>query len=199
MSIISPASPPIVLASTSPYRRALLSRLQISFTTASPEVDESAVVGESGEARALRLAEEKAVALAERFPDSLILGGDQTIACGDVYFDKPLCRENAIAQLKQMRGQTLDFYTALALNNTITGECTARLVTHHVRVRQLSDEEIIAYVQKEPSFNCGGGAQIEGLGIALMADIQGGDPTALIGISLIDATALLSANGVAIL
>ncbi len=192
-------APQIILASISPYRKHLLSRLRIPFICASPQTDETPVIGEPAEARALRLAEEKACSLSAQYPSTLILGGDQTIACGNDYFDKPLTTENAVAQLLIMRGKSLSFYTALALKNTITGSCQSRLTTHTVRLRNISDDEISNYVQKEPALNCAGGAQIEGLGIALMEDIQGGDPTALMGMSLIDVTFLLQKNGIAIL
>ena len=185
----------LVLASTSPYRRQLLSRLQVDFDVAAPPVDETPITGEPPDARALRLAEEKASALAGDYPASLILGGDQTIACGDCLFDKPGSAENAVTQLCQMRGRRLTFYTAVALADIAAGKCVSRLVTHRARFRHADEAEIRRYVQKENATNCAGGAQIEGLGIALMDDIVGGDPTALIGMPLITVAALLRGCG----
>ena len=187
---------PIVLASTSPYRKQLLLRLQIPFDCANPETDETPVAGEPADCRALRLAEEKSAALAGEYGDALILGGDQTIADGDDCFDKPNTVENAVRQLRQMRGRALRFHTAVALTDSATGRTRSRLTTHTVRLRMLSDAEIDRYVAKEPALNCAGGAQIEGLGISLAETIEGGDPTALVGMSLIDAAALLRAHGV---
>ena len=190
--------PQVVLASTSPYRRQLLSRLQIDFQVEAPLVDETPLPGEPPDARALRLAEEKARALAPRHPQSLILGGDQTIAAGNLLFDKPGSRENALAQLVDMRGRALTFYTAVALADVAAGTVTPRLVTHRAHFRNASEEEIRRYVEKEDATNCAGGAQIEGLGISLLDDIEGGDPTALIGMPLIVVAALLRRHGVAI-
>ena len=180
----------LVLASTSPYRRQLLQRLQIPFTVAAPQTDETPVAGESPDARALRLAEEKSRALMSQFPSALILGGDQTIVGdGGEIFDKPENAENAIRQIKRMRGGILRFYTAVALTDGSHTE--ARLVSHTAWLQQLDDSEIEDYVRQEPAFNCAGGVQIEGLGISLMRSIDGGDPTALIGMPLIEVTVLL--------
>ena len=204
--------PQVVLASISPYRRQLLSRLQIDFQVAAPQVDETPLPGEPPDARALRLAEEKASAVRADYPQALILGGDQTIAAGGELFDKPGSRENAIAQLCDMRGRDLTFYTAVALTRAAEGAegaaaegaagaaqtTTRRLVTHRARFRDASPEEIRRYVEKEDATNCAGGAQVEGLGIALMDDISGGDPTALIGMPLICVAALLRGHGVEI-
>lgn len=193
--------PQVVLASTSPYRRQLLSRLQIDFQVAPPQVDETPLPGEPPDARALRLAEEKACALRAEYPHALILGGDQTIAAGERLFDKPGSRENAIAQLCDMRGRDLTFYTAVALaaaEGAAAQTVTSRLVTHRARFRDASPEEIRRYVEKEDATNCAGGAQVEGLGIALMDNITGGDPTALIGMPLISVAAMLRGHGVEI-
>lgn len=186
----------IVLASTSRYRRQLLERLAVPFEVAAPRVDETPVPGEPPDARALRLAEEKAGALVGRFGEALILGGDQTIADGDVLFDKPGTVENAAAQLLRMRGRTLVFFTAVALVAQGGREVRSCLVVHRARVRRASEAEIWRYVRKENAVDCAGGAQIEGLGIALMADIRGGDPTALVGMPLMEVARMLRAHGV---
>lgn len=190
--------PALVLASTSPYRRQLLARLQVAFDVAAPEVDEAHLAGEPPDARALRLAEEKAQAAAADHPAALLLGGDQTIAAGADIFDKPHTAQNAAAQLCRMSGRPLTLYTAVALFDSAAGALASRLVTHRARCRCFSADEARRYVEKEDAANCAGGVQIEGLGIALMQDIQGGDPTALMGMPLIVVAELLRAHGVAV-
>ena len=190
--------PPLVLASTSPYRRQLLARLRVDFQTAAPPVDEAPVPGEPPDARALRLAEEKASSLVAAHPAALILGGDQTIAAGEEIFDKPGSKENAVAQLLTMRGKRLTFYTAVALADAAGQTLRSKLVTHRAKFREASEAEIRRYVEKEDALNCAGGAQIEGLGIALLDEIEGGDPTALVGMPLMAVAALLRAQGVAV-
>ena len=189
--------PDIILASTSPHRRRLLARLQIDFRQTAPNTDESPVSGEHPAARALRLAEEKARAPAAQYPQALIIGGDQTISANGRIFDKPGNAENAIAQLRAMRGMRLHFFTAAAVFDG--KKMQSRLSSHRAVFRAgLSDEEIARYVKKEPSFNCAGGAQIEGLGVSLLDSMDGGDPAAVIGMSLIDVAAMLRAHGAAI-
>lgn len=190
--------PQVILASISPYRRQLLARLQVEFQVAAPPVEETPLPGEPPDARALRLAEEKASSLAADYPNALILGGDQTIASGAALFDKPGSKENAIAQLLTMRGRQLTFYTAVALVNAAAHTVESKLVTHRARFRNADEEEIRRYVEKEDARNCAGGAQIEGLGIALLEEIEGGDPTALIGMPLMAVAALLRRCGVAV-
>ena len=196
--------PRLVLASTSPHRRALLARLRVAFSTAAPAVDESEIAGEPPDARALRLAEEKARAIAVRRPRAVVVGGDQTIAADGAngrceIFDKPQTAARAARQLAAMRGRELSFYTGLAVALPARGKAPARLLarltTHRVTMRRASMAEIRRYVEKEPSPNCAGGAQIEGLGIALVESIEGGDPTALLGMSLIELAAILRAAG----
>lgn len=186
----------VVLASTSPYRRQLLSRLLRSFAAEAPVADEGEIAGEPPDARALRLGEEKARSLIARFPDALIVGGDQTISSDGEIFDKPGTAARAEAQLRRMRGRNLFFHTAATVVNAASGEGLSRLVVHRARLRgDASDEEIARYVSREPALNCAGGAQIEGLGIALMSDIRGGDPTALIGMPLIAVAEMLRRFG----
>ena len=176
----------VVLASTSPHRRALLARILTDFATAAPEADEAEIPGEPPDARALRLGEEKALSLLGRFPGALMVGGDQTISSDGEIFDKPGTPERAEAQLRRMRGRALVFHTAATVADARTGAAMSRLTGHRARLRaDASDAELARYVSREPALNCAGGAQVEGLGISLMADIRGGDPTALVGISLI--------------
>lgn len=191
--------PTVVLASTSPYRAALLRRLQVAFVTAAPPVDETPRAGEQPSARAVRLACEKAQSLAQQYDNALIIGGDQTITDGAAVdaqiYDKPGTKENAVQQLLAMRGKTLFFWTAVAVYDTRNKEMVHRLVEHTARFRQASEAEVTRYVEKESALNCAGGAQIEGLGISLMDDIAGGDPTALIGMPLIAVAQLLRQAG----
>ena len=202
-------SPQIILASTSPYRRQLLARILPSFQTASPETDESEIPGEPPDARALRLAEEKALSVANQFPGALIIGGDQTISSDGEIFDKPGTPDRAEKQLRRMRGRPLHFHTAVAVcragiesvkteSETVACEMQSRLVMHRARLRAATDAEIARYVKREPALNCAGGAQIEGLGIAMMSEIRGADPTALIGVPLIPLSHLLRRSGVPI-
>lgn len=193
--------PLLVLASTSPYRRELLGRLQIPFETVAPDADESALPGESPVATAERLAEAKARAVADRFPDALIIGSDQVAyAARDttVRYGKPGTRENAAAQLRSMSGETVIFHTGLCLLNAASGRVHRRGVPTEVRFRELSDAEIRRYLDKEDALNCAGSARSEGLGIALLAALSGDDPTALVGLPLIALCDMLRAEGVSL-
>jgi len=185
----------VVLASTSPFRRELLARLQISFETAAPEADESALPGEAPATTALRLAEAKARAVAGRYPDALIIGSDQVAASGDKRYGKPERRENAIAQLRQMRGKEVVFHTGLCLLNSATNRVQLSCVDTHVGFRDLSDAEIASYLDREDALNCAGSAKSEGLGISLLSYLRGDDPNALVGLPLIALCGMLRAEG----
>ena len=188
----------LVLASTSPFRRELLARLQIPFETIAPEADESALPGEIPAATALRLAEAKARAVVKRYPDALIIGSDQVAAQGDHRFGKPGSRENAIAQLRLMRGKEVVFHTGLCLLNSATDRVQLSCVDTQVGFRDLGDAEINAYLGKEDALNCAGSAKSEGLGISLLSYLRGDDPNALIGLPLIALCDMLRAEGVAL-
>jgi len=190
--------PKLVLASTSPYRRELLGRLQIPFEAASPETDETALANESPVATAERLAEAKARAVAGRFPDALIIGSDQVayVAGGSQRFGKPGTKDNAIVQLRSMSGKAVVFHTGLCLLNSATGRTHIRGIPTEVRFRELSDAEIQRYVAKEDALNCAGSARSEGLGIALLEYLRGDDPNALVGLPLIALADMLRAEGV---
>lgn len=188
----------LVLASTSAYRRELLQRFGLPFEVARPDIDESPLPGESPRATAERLAIEKARAVTGNFPDALIIGSDQVAAMGDIRFGKPGTVERAVAQLKQMSGQTVIFHTALALLNTQTGEAQIDVVPTEVRFRTLSDDEIVRYVDKERPLDCAGSAKSEGLGITLLDALSGDDPNALVGLPLIALARMLRHEGVAL-
>ncbi|MBI1907311.1 MAG: septum formation inhibitor Maf [Rhodocyclales bacterium] len=186
----------LVLASTSAYRRALLERFGLPFVTARPEVDETPLPGEAPPATANRLAIAKAQAVAKDHADALIIGSDQVAHLGDEVFGKPGTVERAIAQLQRMRGKTVVFHTALALVNTRSGAVLADSVPTWVRFRELSDAEIVRYVDKERPLDCAGSAKSEGLGITLLESLSGDDPTALVGLPLIALARMLRAEGV---
>ena len=175
----------LVLASTSPFRKELLNRLEISFKTANPQTDESALPGESPEEMALRLSEAKARAVAPLFPEALIIGSDQVAILDGQVYGKPGTHENAIKQLQTMRGRTVNFFTGLCLLDAKTGEAHVRGIPTLVTFRNLSDEEIENYLRREQPYNCAGAAKSEGLGIAIIARMQGDDPNALVGLPLI--------------
>lgn len=183
--------PKIILASTSKYRRDLLSRLGLPFETANPVTDESVIEGETPEATALRLSEQKARAVARLHNDALIIGSDQVAHLKKRRFGKPGSHEIAVAQLKAMRGQTVDFYTGICVLNSRTDRAQIRGVSTKVTFRDLSDTEIDSYLRKEQPYNCAGSAKSEGLGIAVIAKIEGEDPNALVGLPLIALCELL--------
>ena len=191
--------PPLILASTSPYRRELLTRLGLPFSVANPQTDESPLPGEAPEALALRLSEAKARAVAGDHPDALIIGSDQVATVDGKIYGKPGTHERAVAQLRELSGKTVNFFTGLCLHNTRTGESLVRGVPTLVTFRQLSDAEIENYLQREPAYNCAGSAKSEGLGIALLAAMQGDDPNALVGLPLIALCDMLRQQGVAVL
>ena len=175
----------LVLASTSIYRSELLKRLQLPFETAAPDVDETALPDESARATSVRLAQEKARAVAARYPDALIIGSDQVALLEGRQLGKPLIHDNAVKQLRAMRGKTTCFYTALTLLNSKTGNLQTEVAENYVTLRDLSDAEIEGYLLKEQPYHCAGSAKSEGLGIALMSKMTGDDPNALIGLPLI--------------
>ena len=174
-----------VLASSSIYRSELLKRLQLPFETAAPNVDETPLPDESARATSVRLAQEKARVVAESYPDALIIGSDQVALLEGRQLGKPLTHENAVRQLRAMRGKTTHFYTALTLLNSKTGNMQTEVAENFVTLRELSDAEIEGYLLKEQPYHCAGSAKSEGMGIALMSRMTGDDPTALIGLPLI--------------
>ena len=175
----------LVLASSSTYRSELLKRLQLPFVAVAPDVDETPLPDESARATSIRLAREKARVAADAYPDALIIGSDQVALLEGHQLGKPLNHENAVKQLRAMRGKTTHFYTALALLNSKTGNMQTEVAENFVTLRDLSDAEIEGYLQKEQPYHCAGSAKTEGLGIALIDKMSGEDPNALIGLPLI--------------
>jgi len=189
----------IILASTSVYRRELLQRLKIPFETANPQIDESRLPEETPQQTALRLAEAKARAVARLHTNALIIGSDQVAVLDDQQLGKPMTHENAVRQLKSMRGRTVFFYTALCVLNSITDHIQIRLVPYQVAFRNVNDQQIENYLQIEQPYHCAGSAKSEGLGIALIESMRGDDPNALIGLPLIALVEMLANEGVEIL
>lgn len=189
----------IVLASTSPYRRELLGRLGLPFEVANPRTDETPLPGERPEDLALRLSEAKARAVADAFPDALIIGSDQVAVCEGVVYGKPGDHERAVTQLRALSGKTVNFFTGLCLFNAANGHCQVRGIPTLVTFRTLSEAEIENYLRREQPYNCAGAAKSEGLGITLLASMRGDDPNALVGLPLIATCDMLRAEGVSIL
>ncbi len=190
---------PLILGSTSPYRRALMQRLGIDFTVQSPQVDETPLPGEPPPALARRLALAKARAVAERFPQAVVIGSDQVADLDGEPLGKPGDHARATAQLQRMRGKTVVFQTALAVVCLESGFCAEDLAPVRVQFRQLSDAEIEYYLRTEQPYDCAGSAKSEGLGIALLERIDNDDPTALVGLPLIRTCAMLRAAGIPLL
>lgn len=198
----TPGQPPVkhlILGSSSVYRRALLDRLHLTYSVISPDIDETALPSEHPAATARRLARAKAQAVAQQLPadqkGALIIGSDQVAVIGDRIFGKPGSHEKAVAQLQILSGQTVVFETALCLYDVLNDTAHEELVSTEVEFRELSLEEIEAYLQREPAYDCAGSAKSEGLGIALLDRLSGDDPTALIGLPLIALCRLLRHAG----
>ena len=190
----------LVLGSTSRYRKELLSRLRLPFEVRSPEVDETALAGENPPDLALRLAAAKARAVARHYAahpaGALVIGSDQVAHCEGRVLGKPGNYERAVEQLRFMRGKTTSFDTALCLIDAASGREQLQLVPTLMRLRNLSDSEIDAYLRAEEPYDCAGSAKSEGLGIALMESMEGTDPNALVGLPLIALCPMLRAEGV---
>jgi septum formation protein len=185
----------LILGSTSPYRRELLQRLRIPFEVQGPEVDETPHAGETPMVLAQRLALAKAQAVAQRFPQAIVIGSDQVADLHGEPLGKPGNHANAVKQLQQMRGQTVVFQSAVSVVCLATGFTQSDLAQVKVQFRHVSDTAIEAYLQAEQPYDCAGSAKSEGLGIALLERIDNQDPTALVGLPLILTCRLLRAAG----
>lgn len=187
--------PQLVLASTSPFRKAILEKLGLPFEVSRPEVDESPLAGENAEQLVERLACAKAAKVAEGYPDSLIIGSDQVAVIDGEVLGKPGSHDKAIRQLQKASGKTVTFLTGLCLINTINGRTTSEVVPFRVVFRKLSDSQIDNYLKAEQPYNCAGSFKSEGLGIALFERLEGEDPNTLIGLPLIRLIRMLEAEG----
>ena len=190
---------PLVLASTSRYRAALLDRLGIPYATDAPGVDESALPDEAAAAACVRLAEAKARAVAPRHPGALILGSDQIADCDGRHVGKPGTIAQAREQLRAQSGRSVTFHTGVALLDAATGRCVVERVDVVSRFRVLRADEIDAYLARESPLDCAGSVRSEGLGIALFEAIESDDPSALVGLPLIATCRLLRLAGLDVL
>jgi septum formation protein len=189
----------VILGSTSRYRRELMTRLHIPFEVEAPHVDETPGPAESPRELAWRLALAKARAVAQRHPEAVVIGSDQVADLAGRPLGKPGTHERAVQQLREMRGQTVVFQTALAVICLATGFEQIDLAAVHVQFRDLTDTEIENYLRTEKPYDCAGSAKSEGLGIALLESIDNDDPTALVGLPLIRTARMLRAAGVRLL
>lgn len=200
MPIASPSAPRnLILGSTSRYRKELLGRLGIPFETDSPQVDETPQPDEAPADLARRLALAKAHEVAQRHPEAVVIGSDQVADLNGQPLGKPGTHERAVAQLRQMSGQTVIFQTALAVVCRATGFEQIDLAPVRVVFRTLGDAEIEHYLRTEQPYDCAGSAKSEGLGIALLDRIDNDDPTALVGLPLIRTCRMIRAAGVPVL
>jgi len=189
----------LVLGSTSPYRKKLLERLHLDFCCDSPDIDETPLENEDIKDMVVRLAIEKAKAVARRHPDSLIIGSDQSAVLKGEKLTKPGNFETAAAQLKAASGQTVVFQTGLCLLNAATGNIQSLCEPYSVQFKDLSESMIRSYLIKEEPYNCAGSFKSEALGIALFKRFEGEDPNSLIGLPLIKLVEFLANEGVSIL
>jgi len=192
-------NPALILASSSVYRRELLTHLQIPFSCISPEVDETPLPNELPQQTALRLAQVKAKKVASSHADALIIGCDQVATLDNLQLGKPLNHDNATNQLRMMRGREVIFHSALCLYNAATQNMQALVVPYIVKFRNLTDAQIENYLLKEQPYYCAGSAKSEGLGIAIIERMTGDDPNALIGLPLIALVNMLQNEGVAVI
>ncbi len=189
----------LILASSSIYRRELLTHLQIPFTCISPDVDETPSSHELPQQTALRLAQEKAKKVGVTHNNALIIGCDQVATLDNLQLGKPLNHDNATKQLRMMRGREVTFYSALCLYNANTKNMQAEVVPYVVKFRNLTDAQIESYLLKEQPYHCAGSAKSEGLGIAIIEKMIGDDPNALIGLPMIALVTMLQNEGLAVI
>ena len=184
----------LILASTSPYRKMVLSRLNLSFDTFAPNVDETALPNELPATLVQRLSENKARAAHEIYPNALIIGSDQVAVLDEQILNKPLTHEKAIQQLQMCSGKQVDFLTGLCLLNTKTGRAQVDIVRFSVLFRQLTISQIENYLRLDKPYNCAGSFKSESLGIILLERMMGSDPNSMIGLPLIRLVQMLEAE-----
>ena len=186
----------LILASSSPYRKALLDRLRLPFTVIVPDIDETPLANESPVELVERLAIAKAQSVAADNPDSLVIGSDQVAVHDGEIVGKPHTHENAVKQLLQASGKTITLYTGLALVNAARGIVQSEVVPYRVVFRTLAREQIENYLRQEQPYKCAGSVKSEGLGIALLERFEGDDPNTLIGLPLIRLIRMLEQEGI---
>jgi septum formation protein len=187
--------PDLILASSSKYRKELLSRLGIPFSTSSPSIDETPLQGETTDQLIERLSNQKAAVVAAQFPSAWVIGSDQVADLKGVAIGKPGNHEKALAQLKMMQGKTVTFKTGLCLMQQVSKRSIYMCVPTMVRFHELDDATLENYLHIEKPYDCAGSAKSEGMGIILLSEINSNDPTALIGLPLIALTGLLRTVG----
>jgi len=185
----------LILASSSPYRQGLLAKLGREFEAASPAIDETPHAGETPADLCVRLAEEKARALAGRFPSHLIIGSDQVAMLEGAQLTKPGCHANAVAQLRRASGKAVAFYTSVCVLDSASGQILADMDKTVAHFRPLTERQIETYVERDRPFDCAGGFKSESLGIALLEKLETADPNALVGLPLIRLVGLLEKFG----
>ena len=189
----------LILASSSPYRRELLERLQIPFEVMAPEVDETPHPGETPEKLVKRLAIEKAQKIAGQKPGAMVIGSDQVAIYDGRIVGKPHSHDKAVEQLRSASGKTVTLYTALALVNADTQRLQCEVIPYRVTFRPLTEAQIKTYLHKEQPYSCAGSVKSEGLGIALLEKFEGDDPNTLIGLPLIRLVRMLENEGIKII
>jgi MAF protein len=189
----------LVLASSSPFRQRLLGQLSVAFRALNPDIDESPLPGEKPEALVRRLSIAKARAVVSRAPSALIIGSDQVAFHRDKVVGKPKDHADAVAQLLSSSGETITFFTSIALLNSTNGSLQTRVVPYAVRFRTLTRKKIEHYLEREQPYGCCGSLRADGLGIALLDRLSGEDPTALIGLPLTVLTQMLEKEGFRVL
>lgn len=185
------SKPTLVLASSSPFRKAVLEKLQVPFATANPDIDESPIKGETPQQLVKRLAIEKAKTVASVYQNALVIGSDQVALHGDKIVGKPSSHEHAVEQLREASGKSVQLFTGLALVNTQTKAVQSEVIPFTVHFRHLSDAVIETYLRKDQPYNCAGSLRSEGLGIVLLDKFEGDDPNTLIGLPLIRLVSML--------
>jgi len=193
------SSPRLILASSSPFRAALLRRLQLNFDVVSPDIDETPLNGESPENLVTRLSHLKTVEAAKSARDALIIGSDQVALLDGQILGKPGNHQRAVAQLQAASGKRVTFLTGLSLLDSRDESHQTLMVPFEVEFRQLNRDMIEAYLQREQPYHCAGSFKSEGLGIALFERLDGDDPTALIGLPLLQLTRMLEKAGIAVI
>ena len=189
-------APEVILASTSPYRQALLAKVLGEFRTIGPAVEEKRVPGEKPREMAGRLAELKASAVADRHPGTIVIGGDQVPCMGDTILQKPGSHDRAVTQLRASSGQTVTFYTAVHVIGPDRDDIDASIDETRIHFRDLSNEQIERYLRHDQPYDCAGSFKSESMGIVLFAGIETQDPTAIQGLPLIWLTTMLEKRGV---
>ena len=189
----------LILASTSPFRKAILDKLGVEFDTASPETDETALENETPQQLVERLSIAKSKAIADKVESALVIGSDQVSVIDGEIIGKPHTHENAVKQLKNASGKTVTFYTGLCLYNSSTHKYQSEVVPFNVIFRDLTDHQIESYLKKETPYNCAGSFKSEALGIILFEKLEGDDPNTLMGLPLIQLVKMLENENFSIL